>query len=79
MAESNKIMRVKRIKFVASVNIEGEYTIKQVVPFRDRLYLLIERPDTTPELYYVNEETRECDLVQFEGLEPLRSKLKENC
>jgi len=64
------INRLTQIKFVADVTIEGEYKIKQLVPFRDKLYILIERPDTTPELYYVNEETRMCDLVHFEGLSP---------
>jgi len=58
--------RLTSIKFVADVTIEGEYIIKQLVPFRDKLYLLIERPDSSPELYYVNEETKQTELVQFE-------------
>lgn len=72
MGESDKVnpARLTQIKFVADVTIQGEYAIKQLLPFRDKLYLLIERPDATPELYYVNEDTQKCDLVEFEGLEP---------
>ena len=70
MGEGNKVTRLTGIKFVADVTIEGEYKIRQIVPFRDRLYVLIERPDTAPELYYVNEETQKTELVKFEGLDP---------
>ncbi len=81
MAESNEVKRfpLNKINFVADVTIKGEYKILQLVPFRDRLYLLIERPDTTPELYYVNEETKQTELVKFEGLEPPNQRKCDDC
>ncbi len=67
MQEGNeaKIFPLNKIQFVANVTVEGSYKIKELVPFRNKLYLLIERPDCSTELYYVNEEHKRTDLVEF--------------
>lgn len=70
MEQGDKVRRLTGIKFVADVTIEGEYKIKQMVVFREKLYLLIERPDTTPELYYVDEKAQQTKEVKFQGLSP---------
>ena len=71
MEESDAIKPLRKAHFVANVEIEGEYTIKQMVVFQDKLYLLIERPDTTPELYYIDDKDKTTKEVRFPGLTPL--------
>lgn len=62
MSEPRKLPNAK---FVAEVNIEGEFKVKQMVAHKDSVYLLVERPGEITEVWRVNAESGKCDKVEF--------------